>query len=266
MNIMDYLTVTEEYPDKLYAIFNKDKNKVQRLTNKKCFMNLSDNEEIRRVSHFVQIIIDLNALKKDGYASQTVFNFDLAAELKKAFYKAQFYGLSRNDTELVENGNTRRELNLWQTQRFGTYFTAYFGITDDDVKEVISVPKRIATKKAAIQQKKEATENIRKTFNTFVRPSLKAVVDEMASKPENIAMKEGLKYLSHVLERDIWHFCLTDDVLQKICDDAIYKFLTDNFGSCGLKFDRSKIHMKVPYDYTIDLDDDSSISFDLGQD
>lgn len=274
MNIMDYLTVTEEYPDKVYAIFDKDKNEVKRLTNKKCFMSLKDNEEIRRVSHFVQVIIDSNALKNDGYIVEegegydrrTTYTFDIKAELKAAFPDVQFYGLFPGDIELTKNKNNRQEVNLYKSHHFYIDFTTYWCITNDDIKKIISAPKHIKTKKAAIQQKQATTENIRKTFNTFVRPNLKAVVDDMLSKPENIDIEDGLQYLSQVLEKDIWHLCLPDDILQKICDDALYKFLTDNFGPCGLKFDRSKIQLSVPYTYTLDLDADSPMSFDLGQD
>lgn len=267
-----YLNITAKSPNKLYAVVNKETNEIQRLTNKRCFMEVCNrNFELRKVNKLLEVSMLVKALVSDGYAIQNVnsiwftLNFDLDKSMKNAFPNAKFYRLSCQKNRL-NNPDNRKEINLFSTNEVSYIDEVYYAITDQDLGEAIPLPNHIKAKKLAAEQKKEANENMVKIFNTFVRPNLKGVIEDMLADPDNKDITFGLEYLNESLEENQYvrrSLYIDSDILKKIYTNALYNFLTDKFGKCGLKFDKSKLNIgNVPY-YTLDITSDGPISFDI---
>lgn len=267
-----YLNITAKSPNKLYAVVNKETNEIQRLTNKRCFMEICNrNFELRKVNKLLEVSMLVKALVSDGYAIQNVrtiwftLNFDLDKSMKNAFPNAEFYRLGCQKNRL-DNPDNRKEINLFSTNEVSYIDEVYYAITDKDLGEAIPLPNHIKAKKLAAEQKKEADENMVKIFNTFVRPNMKRVVEDMLADSDNEDIIEGLEYLKDSLEQDQYvrrSLYIDSDIMKKIYTDALYNFLIDKFGKCGLKFDKSKLNIgNVPY-YTLDITTDGPISFDI---
>lgn len=267
-----YLNITAKSPNKLYAVVNKETNEIQRLTNKRCFMEISNrNFELRKVNKLLEVSMLVKALVSDGYAIQNVnsiwftLNFDLDKSMKNAFPNAKFYRLGCQKNRL-DNPDNRKEINLFSTNEVSYIDKVYYAITDKDLGEALPIPNRIKAKKLAAEQKKEADENMVKIFNTFIRPNLKGVIEDMLTDTDNKDITDGLKFLNDSLEQDQYvrrSIYIDSDIMKKIYTNALYNFLTDKFGKCGLKFDKSKLNIgNVPY-YTLDITTDGPISFDI---
>lgn len=267
-----YLNITAKSPNKLYAVVNKETNEIQRLTNKRCFMEVCNrNFELRKVNKLLEVSMLVKALVSDGYAIQNVnsiwftLNFDLDKSMKNAFPNAEFYRMSYQKSRL-DNPHNRKEINLFSTNRALYIDETYYVVTHQDLGEAIPIPNRIKAKKLAAEQKKEDDENMVKIFNTFVRPNLKGVIEDMLTDPDNKDIIEGLECLNDSLEQDQYvrrSIYIDSDIMKKIYTNALYNFLTDKFGKCGLKFDKSKLNIgNVPY-YTLDITTDGPISFDI---
>ena len=267
-----YLNITTKNPDKLYAVVNKETNKIQRLTNKRCFMKVCNrNFELRKVNRLLEVSMLVKALVSDGYAIQNVIsgwftlNFDLDKSMKNAFPNVEFYRLGYQKNRL-DNPDNRKEINLFSTNG-GLYIDeVYYAITDKDLGEAIPLPNRIKAKKLAAEQKKEADENMVKIFNTFVRPNMKRVVEDMLADPNNNDITDSLTYLNDSLEENKCvrrSLYIDSDILKKIYTNALYNFLTDKFGKCGLKFDKSKLNVGNVGCYVLDITNDGPISFDI---
>lgn len=267
-----YLNITAKSPDKLYAVVNKETNEIQRLTNKRCFMEISNrNFELRKVNRLLEVSMLVKALVSDGYAIQNVrtiwftLNFDLDKSMKNAFPNAKFYRLGCQKNRL-NNPDNRKEINLFSTNEVSYIDEVYYAITDKDLGEAIPLPNRIKAKKLAAEQKKEADENMVKIFNTFVRPNLKGVIEDMLTDPDNKDITFGLEYLNESLEENQYvrrSLYIDSDILRKIYTNALYNFLTDKFGKCGLKFDKSKLNVGNVGCYVLDITNDGPISFDI---
>ena len=267
-----YLNITAKSPDKLYAVVNKETNEIQRLTNKRCFMEVCNrNFELRKVNRLLEVSMLVKALVSDGYAIQNVnsiwftLNFDLDKSMKNAFPNAKFYRLGCQKNRL-DNPDNRKEINLFSTNEVSYIDEVYYAITDKDLGEAIPLPNRIKAKKLAAEQKKEANENMVKIFNTFVRPNMKSVVEDMLADPNNNDITDSLTYLNESLEenqRARRSLYIDSDILKKIYTNALYNFLTDKFGKCGLKFDKSKLNVGNVGCYVLDITSDGPISFDI---
>ena len=267
-----YLNITTKNPDKLYAVVNKETNKIQRLTNKRCFMEVCNrNFELRKVNKLLEVFVRIEALTRDGYAIQNVrfgqfsFNFDLDKSMRNAFPNAEFYRISYQKNYL-DNPDNRKEINLFSANKVSYIDEVYYAITDQDLGEAIPIPNRIKAKKLAAEQKKEANENMVKIFNTFVRPNLKRVVEDMLADPNNNDITDSLTYLNDSLEENQCvrrSLYIDSDILRKIYTNALYNFLTDKFGKCGLKFDKSKLNIGNVGCYVLDITSDGPISFDI---
>lgn len=266
-----YLNITAKSPNKLYAVVNKETNEIQRLTNKRCFMEVCNcNFELRKVNKLLEVFVRIEALTRDGYAIQNVrfgqftFNFDLDKSMKNAFPNAEFYRLGYQKNRL-DNLDNRKEINLFSTNVL--YIDeVYYAITDKDLGEAIPIPNHIKAKKLAAEQKKEADENMVKIFNTFVRPNVKRVVEDMLADPNNNDITDSLTYLNDLLEENQYmrrSLYIDSDILRKIYTNALYNFLTDNFGKCGLKFDKSKLNIGNVGYYALDITTDGPMSFDI---
>lgn len=266
-----YLNITAKSPNKLYAVVNKETNEIKRLTNKRCFMEISNcNFELRKVNKLLEVFVRIEALTRDGYAIQNVrfgqftFNFDLDKSMKNAFPNAEFYRISYQKNYL-NNPNNRKEINLFSTNVL--YIDEmYYVVTHQDLGEAIPIPNHIKAKKLAAEQKKEADENMVKIFNTFVRPNMKGVIEDMLTDPDNKDITFGLEYLNESLEQDQYvrrSLYIDSDILKKIYTNALYNFLTDKFGKCGLKFDKSKLNVGNVGCYALDITSDGPISFDI---
>lgn len=267
-----YLNITTKNPNKLYAVVNKETNKIQRLTNKKCFMEISNrNFELRKVNKLLEISMLIKALVSDGYAIQNVrlgwfsLNFDLDKSMKNAFPNVEFYRLGCQKNRL-DNPDNRKEINLFSADKVSYIDDVYYAITDKDLGEAIPIPNRIKAKKLAAEQKKEADENMLKIFNTFVRPNMKRVVEDMLADPNNNDITDSLTYLNDSLEENQYvrrSLYIDSDILRKIYTNALYNFLTDKFGKCGLRFDKSKLNISNVGCYALDITTDGPISFDI---
>lgn len=267
-----YLNITAKSPNKLYAVVNKETNEIQRLTNKRCFMEVCNrNFELRKVNRLLEVSMLVKALVSDGYAIQNVnsiwftLNFDLDKSMKNAFPNAKFYRLGCQKNRL-DNPDNRKEINLFSTNEVSYIDEVYYVVTDKDLGEAIPLPNRIKTKKLAAEQKKEADENMVKIFNTFVRPNMKSVVEDMLADPNNNDITDSLTYLNESLEenqRARRSLYIDSDILKKIYTNALYNFLTDKFGKCGLKFDKSKLNVGNVGCYVLDITSDGPISFDI---
>lgn len=267
-----YLNITAKSPNKLYAVVNKETNEIQRLTNKRCFMEVCDrNFELRKVNKLLEVSMLVKALVSDGYAIQNVnsiwftLNFDLDKSMKNAFPNAKFYRLGCQKNRL-NNPDNRKEINLFSTNEVSYIDEVYYAITDKDLGEAIPLPNRIKAKKLAAEQKKEADENMVKIFNTFVRPNMKRVVEDMLADPNNNDITDSLACLNALLEenqRARHSLYIDSDILRKIYTNALYNFLTDKFGKCGLKFDKSKLNIGNVGYYVLDITSDGPISFDI---
>ena len=267
-----YLNITTKNPDKLYAVVNKETNKIQRLTNKRCFMEVCNrNFELRKVNKLLEVFVRIEALTRDGYAIQNArfgqfsFNFDLDKSMRNAFPNAEFYRISYQKNYL-DNPDNRKEINLFSANKVSYIDEVYYAITDQDLGEAIPIPNRIKAKKLAAEQKKEADENMVKIFNTFVRPNMKGVIEDMLTDPDNKDIIDGLEYLNESLEQDQYvrrSLYIDSDILKKIYTNALYNFLTDKFGKCGLKFDKSKLNVGNVGCYVLDITSDGPISFDI---
>lgn len=267
-----YLNITAKSPDKLYAVVNKETNEIQRLTNKRCFMEICNrNVELRKVNKLLEVSMLVKALVSDGYAIQNVnsiwftLNFDLDKSMKNAFPNAKFYRLGCQKNRL-NNPDNRKEINLFSTNEVSYIDEVYYAITDKDLGEAIPLPNRIKAKKLAAEQKKEADENMVKIFNTFVRPNMKRVVEDMLADPDNKDITFGLEYLNESLEENQHvrrSLYIDSDILRKIYTNALYNFLTDKFGKCGLKFDKSKLNVGNVGCYVLNITNDGPISFDI---
>lgn len=267
-----YLNITAKSPNKLYAVVNKETNEIQRLTNKRCFMEVCNrNFELRKVNKLLEISMLIKALVSDGYAIQNVrlgwftFNFDLDKSMKNAFPNAEFYQLGYQKNRL-DNPDNSKEINLFSTSKVSNIDEVYYAITDKDLGEAIPIPNRIKAKKLAAEQKKEADENMVKIFNTFIRPNMKGVVENMLTDSDNKDITKGLEYLNDSLEQDQYvrrSLYIDSDIMKKIYTDALYNFLTDNFGKCGLKFDKSKLNIGNVGYYALDITTDGPMSFDI---
>lgn len=267
-----YLNITTKNPNKLYAVVNKITNEIQRLTNKRCFMEIYDGDfELRKVNKLLEVSMLTEALMHDGYAEQRVkfapftITFDLDKSMENAFPNAEFYRISYQKSHL-NNPDNRKKINLFSTNRVLYIDETYYVVTHQDLGEAIPIPNHIKAKKLAAEQKKEADENMVKIFNTFIRPNLKGVIEDMLTDPDNKDITDGLKFLNESLEENKCvrrSLYIDSDILKKIYTNALYNFLTDNFGKCGLKFDKSKLNIgNVPY-YTLDITTDGPISFDI---
>ena len=267
-----YLNITTKNPNKLYAVVNKITNEIQRLTNKRCFMEICNrNFELRKVNKLLEVFVRIEALTRDGYAIQNVrfgqftFNFDLDKSMKNAFPNAEFYRLGYQKNRL-DNLDNRKEIHLFSTNGVLYIDEVYYVVTHQDLGEAIPIPNHIKAKKLAAEQKKEADENMVKIFNTFIRPNLKGVIEDMLTDPDNKDITDGLKFLNESLEENKCvrrSLYIDSDIMKKIYTDALYNYLTDKFGKCGLKFDKSKLNIgNVPY-YTLDITTDGPISFDI---
>ena len=269
-----YLNITAKSPNKLYAVVNKETNEIQRLTNKRCFMEVCNrNFELRKVNSLLEVSMLVKALTRDGYAIQNVrsggftlnLNFDLDKSMKNAFPNAEFYRLGYQKNRL-NNPDNRKEINLFSTNEVSYIDEVYYAITDKDLGEAIPIPNHIKAKKLAAEQKKEADENMVKIFNTFVRPNMKRVVEDMLADPNNNDITDSLTYLNALLEenqRARRSLYINSDILKKIYTNALYNFLTDKFGKCGLKFDKSKLNIGNVGYYALDITTDGPISFDI---
>ena len=267
-----YLNITAKSPNKLYAVVNKETNEIQRLTNKRCFMEVCDrNFELRKVNKLLEVSMLVKALVSDGYAIQNVnsiwftLNFDLDKSMKNAFPNAKFYRLGCQKNRL-DNPDNRKEINLFSTNEVSYIDEVYYAITDKDLGEAIPIPNHIKAKKLAAEQKKEADENMVKIFNTFVRPNVKRVVEDMLADPNNNDITDSLACLNALLEenqRARRSLYVDSDILRKIYTNALYNFLTDNFGKCGLKFDKSKLNIGNVGYYVLDITTDGPMSFDI---
>lgn len=267
-----YLNITAKSPNKLYAVVNKETNEIQRLTNKRCFMEVCNrNFELRKVNRLLEVSMLVKALVSDGYAIQNVnsiwftLNFDLDKSMKNAFPNAKFYRLGCQKNRL-DNPDNRKEINLFSTNEVSYIDEVYYAITDKDLGEAIPLPNHIKAKKLAAEQKKEADENMVKIFNTFVRPNMKSVVEDMLADPNNNDITDSLTYLNESLEenqRARRSLYIDSDILKKIYTNALYNFLTDKFGKCGLKFDKSKLNVGNVGCYVLDITSDGPISFDI---
>ena len=267
-----YLNITAKSPNKLYAVVNKETNEIQRLTNKRCFMEVCNrNFELRKVNKLLEVSMLVKALVSDGYAIQNVrsiwftLNFDLDKSMKNAFPNAEFYRLGCQKNRL-DNPDNRKEINLFSTNEVSYIDEVYYAITDKDLGEAIPLPNHIKAKKLAAEQKKEADENMVKIFNTFVRPNMKRVVEDMLADPNNNDITDSLTYLNESLEENQHvrrSLCIDSDILKKIYTNALYNFLTDKFGKCGLKFDKSKLNVGNVGCYVLDITNDGPISFDI---
>lgn len=267
-----YLNITAKSPNKLYAVVNKETNEIQRLTNKRCFMEVCNrNFELRKVNKLLEVSMLVKALVSDGYAIQNVnsiwftLNFDLDKSMKNAFPNAKFYRLGCQKNRL-DNPDNRKEINLFSTNEVSYIDEVYYAITDQDLGEAIPLPNHIKAKKLAAEQKKEANENMVKIFNTFVRPNLKGVIEDMLADPDNKDITFGLEYLNESLEENQYvrrSLYIDSDILKKIYTNALYNFLTDKFGKCGLKFDKSKLNVGNVGYYVLDITSDGPISFDI---
>lgn len=267
-----YLNITAKSPNKLYAVVNKETNEIQRLTNKRCFMEISNrNFELRKVNSLLEVSMLVKALVSDGYAIQNVnsiwftLNFDLDKSMKNAFPNAKFYRLGCQKNRL-DNPDNRKEINLFSTNEVSYIDEVYYAITDKDLGEAIPLPNRIKAKKLAAEQKKEADENMVKIFNTFVRPNMKRVVEDMLADPNNNDITDSLTYLNESLEenqRARRSLYIDSDILKKIYTNALYNFLTDKFGKCGLKFDKSKLNIGNVGCCVLGITNDGPISFDI---
>ena len=267
-----YLNITAKSPNKLYAVVNKETNKIQRLTNKRCFMEVCNrNFELRKVNKLLEVFVRIEALTRDGYAIQNArfgqfsFNFDLDKSMRNAFPNAEFYRISYQKNYL-DNPDNRKEINLFSANKVSYIDEVYYAITDQDLGEAIPIPNRIKAKKLAAEQKKEADENMVKIFNTFVRPNMKGVIEDMLTDPDNKDITDGLEYLNESLEQDQYvrrSLYIDSDILKKIYTNALYNFLTDKFGKCGLKFDKSKLNVGNVGCYVLDITSDGPISFDI---
>lgn len=267
-----YLNITAKSPNKLYAVVNKETNEIQRLTNKRCFMEICNrNFELRKVNKLLEVSMLVKALVSDGYAIQNVrpiwftLNFDLDKSMKNAFPNAEFYRLGCQKNRL-DNPDNRKEINLFSTNEVSYIDEVYYAITDKDLGEAIPLPNHIKAKKLAAEQKKEADENMVKIFNTFVRPNMKRVVEDMLADPNNNDITDSLTYLNESLEENQHvrrSLYIDSDILKKIYTNALYNFLTDKFGKCGLKFDKSKLNVGNVGCYVLDITNDGPISFDI---
>ena len=267
-----YLNITAKSPNKLYAVVNKETNEIQRLTNKRCFMEVCNrNSELRKVNKLLEVSMLVKALVSDGYAIQNVnsiwftLNFDLDKSMKNAFPNAKFYRLGCQKNRL-NNPDNRKEINLFSTNEVSYIDEVYYAITDKDLGEAIPLPNRIKAKKLAAEQKKEADENMVKIFNTFGRPNMKGVIEDMLTDPDNKDITFGLEYLNESLEENQHvrrSLYIDSDILKKIYTNALYNFLTDKFGKCGLKFDKSKLNVGNVGYYALDITSDGPISFDI---
>ena len=267
-----YLNITAKSPNKLYAVVNKETNEIQRLTNKRCFMEVCNrNFELRKVNKLLEVSMLVKALVSDGYAIQNVnsiwftLNFDLDKSMKNAFPNAKFYRLGCQKNRL-NNPDNRKEINLFSTNEVSYIDEVYYAITDKDLGEAIPLPNRIKAKKLAAEQKKEANENMVKIFNTFVRPNLKGVIEDMLADPDNKDITFGLEYLNESLEENQYvrrSLYIDSDILKKIYTNALYNFLTDKFSKCGLRFDKSKLNIGNVGYYVLDITSDGPISFDI---
>ena len=66
-----YLNITAKSPNKLYAVVNKETNEIQRLTNKRCFMEVCNrNFELRKVNRLLEVSMLTEALMHDGYVQR----------------------------------------------------------------------------------------------------------------------------------------------------------------------------------------------------
>lgn len=267
-----YLNITAKSPNKLYAVVNKETNEIQRLTNKRCFMEISNrNFELRKVNKLLEVSMLVKALVSDGYAIQNVnsiwftLNFDLDKNMKNAFPNAEFYRLGYQKNRL-DNLDNRKEINLFSTNEVSYIDEVYYVVTHQDLGEAIPIPNHIKAKKLAAEQKKEADENMVKIFNTFVRPNVKRVVEDMLADPNNNDITDSLACLNALLEenqRARRSLYIDSDILRKIYTNALYNFLTDNFGKCGLKFDKSKLNIGNVGYYVLDITSDGPMSFDI---
>lgn len=267
-----YLNITAKSPDKLYAVVNKETNEIQRLTNKRCFMEVCNrNFELRKVNKLLEVSMLVKALVSDGYAIQNVnsiwftLNFDLDKSMKNAFPNAKFYRLGCQKNRL-DNPDNRKEINLFSTNEVSYIDEVYYAITDKDLGEAIPLPNHIKAKKLAAEQKKEADENMVKIFNTFIRPNMKSVVEDMLADPNNNDITDSLACLNALLEenqRARHSLYIDSDILRKIYTNALYNFLTDKFGKCGLKFDKSKLNIGNVGYYVLDITTDGPMSFDI---
>lgn len=266
-----YLNITAKSPNKLYAVVNKETNEIQRLTNKRCFMEVCNcNFELRKVNKLLEVFVRIEALTRDGYAIQNVkfgqftFNFDLDKSMKNAFPNTEFYQLGYQKNHL-DNPDNRKEINLFSANVLYIDET-YYVVTHQDLGEAIPIPNHIKAKKLAAEQKKEADENMVKIFNTFVCPNMKRVVEDMLADPNNNDITDSLAYLNALLEENQYmrrSLYIDSDILKKIYTNALYNFLTDNFGKCGLKFDKSKLNIGNVGYYVLDITTDGPMSFDI---
>lgn len=267
-----YLNITAKSPNKLYAVVNKETNEIQRLTNKRCFMFIeicNRNFELRKVNKLLEVSMLVKALVSDGYAIQRsglfTLNFDLDKSMKNAFPNAEFYRLGYQKNRL-DNPDNRKEINLFSTNEVSYIDETYYVVTHQDLGEALPIPNRIKAKKLAAQQKKEDDENMVKIFNTFVRPNVKRVVEDMLADPNNNDITDSLTYLNDLLEENQYmrrSLYIDSDILRKIYTNALYNFLTDNFGKCGLKFDKSKLNIGNVGYYALDITTDGPMSFDI---
>ena len=265
-----YLNITAKSPNKLYAVVNKETNEIQRLTNKRCFMEVCNrNFELRKVNKLLEVSMLVKALVSDGYAIQKsgwfTLNFDLDKSMKNAFPNAEFYRLGYQKNRL-NNPDNRKEINLFSTNKVSDIDETYYVVTHQDLGEALPIPNRIKAKKLAAQQKKEDDENMVKIFNTFVRPNLKGVIEDMLTDPDNKDITDGLKFLNESLEESQYvrrSLYIDSDILKKIYTNALYNFLTDKFGKCGLKFDKSKLNIGNVGYYALDITTDGPMSFDI---
>ena len=256
----------------MYAVVNKETNEIQRLTNKRCFMEVCNrNFELRKVNKLLEVSMLVKALVSDGYAIQNVnsiwftLNFDLDKSMKNAFPNAKFYRLGCQKNRL-DNPDNRKEINLFSTNEVSYIDEVYYAITDKDLGEALPIPNRIKAKKLEAEQKKEADENMVKIFNTFIRPNVKCVVEDMLADPNNNDITDSLACLNALLEenqRARRSLYIDSDILRKIYTNALYNFLTDNFGKCGLKFDKSKLNIGNVGYYVLDITTDGPMSFDI---
>ena len=266
-----YLNITAKSPNKLYAVVNKETNEIQRLTNKRCFMEVCNrNFELRKVNKLLEVSMLTEALMHDGYVQRGKFapftiTFDLDKSMENTFPNAEFYRISYQKS-CLDNPHNRKEINLFSTNRVLYVDETYYVVTHQDLGEALPIPNHIKAKKLAAEQKKEADENMVKIFNTFVRPNMKRVVEDMLADPNNNDITDSLTYLNESLEenqRARRSLYIDSDILKKIYTNALYNFLTDKFGKCGLKFDKSKLNVGNAGCYVLDITSDGPMSFDI---
>lgn len=267
-----YLNITAKSPNKLYAVVNKETNEIQRLTNKRCFMEICDTYfELRKVNKLLEVSMITEALMHDGYVEQRgkfapfTITFDLDKSMENAFPNAEFYRISYQKSRL-DNPHNHKEIDLFSTNRALYVNETYYVVTHQDLGEALPIPNRIKAKKLAAQQKKEDDENMVKIFNTFVRPNVKRVVEDMLADPNNNDITDSLTYLNDLLEENQYvrrSLYIDSDILRKIYTNALYNFLTDNFGKCGLKFDKSKLNIGNVGYYALDITTNGPMSFDI---